>query len=97
MGWFFAALMEGLGDSKSPVECLKAAEYFAAAPADAKLTVAQYEEQSGEPVFVARWQHVHDGIPVERDFIQVLVNGGSGYPFSLQKQWHQVDTAPTER
>lgn len=90
-GWFFDALTQGLKNSKRETECLKAAEYFAKPPADAKLTVAEYEVQSNSPVFVARWEHVHKGVLVERDFIQVLVNGGSGYPFALHRRWHSVD------
>lgn len=97
VGWFFDALMTGLSNAKRDAECLKAAEYYATPPKDAKLTVAQYETQSSEPVFVARWEHEHNGIPVERDYIQVLVNGGTGLPFSLQRRWHDVDTASAER
>lgn len=97
MSWFFEALTAGLARTKRDAECLNAATYFANPPNDAKLVVSRYETQSSEPVFIARWEHEHNGIPVERDYIQVLVNGGSGYPFSLQRRWHDVDEAPGER
>lgn len=97
MSWFFEALMTGLGNSKRTAECMKAAEYYAQPPPDARLAVSRYETQSNEPVFVARWEHEHNGVPVERDYIQVLVNGGSGYPFSMQRRWHDVDENQTVR
>lgn len=95
--WFFEALMTGLANSKRDAECMKAAMHYAQPPPDAALVVSQYETQSNEPVFIARWEHEHNGIPVERDYIQVLVNGGSGYPFSFQRRWHDVVEVATER
>jgi hypothetical protein len=56
-----------------------------------------YEEAAGEPVFVARWEHEEAGIPVEKDFIEVQVNGKTGHPYALNRKWHAVNFNPTER
>jgi len=51
---------------------------------------AGYEVQGGQPVFVARWRHVHDGVPAERDFIQVSINGRTGKVFAVHRLWHEL-------
>lgn len=97
LGWFF----EALGQDSQPVldhaACLDAAKGVAKPPIDARLQTAEFEEHGGETVFIARWTHLHDGVPVERDFIQVMVNARTGRAFSHQRQWHEVDLEPGAR
>ena len=54
-------------------------------------------EQAGQPVFLARWHHRHEGIPVERDFIQVMINGRTRKAFALHRLWHEIDEAAATR
>jgi len=93
-GWHFAALGRDSDESLEPERALEAATHAAAPPDDAVLEHSGYEEQGGEPVFVARWRHVVDGVAVERDFIHVLVNGSTGKPFLMQRSWRAVDERP---
>lgn len=97
MSWLFDTLMEDAGRGMSEDEGLKVAQDIADPPGDAVLEVAQYEEQAGEPVFIARWGHVHNGVPVEQDYIQVLINGKTGQVFALHRKWHDVNRSATVR
>ena len=93
-GWYFSALSADPGDAFPADECLAAATRAAAPPDGSVLEHAGYEEQGEQPVFVARWTHVLQGVPVERDYIQVLVNGTHGKPFAWSRRWHAVDPKP---
>jgi hypothetical protein len=93
-GWHFHELGRESDDSVEPERALEAAKAAAAPPEGAELAHSGYEDQGGEPVFVARWRHVVNGIPVERDFIHVLVNGSTGKAFLVQRSWHAVDEKP---
>jgi hypothetical protein len=95
--WLFAAFAERCGVGLSKAQALELATKAANPPKDAVLEVADYETQAGEEVFVARWAHVVDGIRVERDYIQVLVNGALGRVFAVHRQWHTVDEKPSWR
>lgn len=97
MGWQFPLLGEGAGSDLSTADALRVAEEAARPPAGAVLAYARYEDIGGAPVFVARWHHVEDGIPIERDFIQVHVNGASGRAFGVFQRWHNVDVTFGER
>ncbi len=97
MGWYFSLLAEKSTDALPVDEVLEAAKKVAAPPANAPLTTAQYEEMGGKQVFIARWGHEENGVPVERDYIQVMVNGKTGHPFALSRKWHQLSFAFTER
>ena len=48
-------------------------------------------------VFVAAWEHRHDGVLVEGDRIAAVVNARTGQVFYLARKWHTVDRAPTVR
>jgi hypothetical protein len=93
-GWYFSGLSADPGDAFPAEEALAAAAKAANAPEGAVLKHSGYEEQGEQPVFVARWEHRQDGIPVERDYIQVLVNGAHGRPFAWSRRWHAVDPKP---
>ncbi len=95
--WQFPLLAESPGRDLTIAEALERATEAAQPPADAVLAWARYEEAAGQPVFAARWHHEKDGIPVERDYIHVLVNGKTGRPFALYRKWHDVDFSYTER
>jgi hypothetical protein len=96
-GWYFSALSADPGDAVPAEEALGAAIRAAAPPEGAVLEHSGYEEQGEEPVFVARWAHLEGGVPVERDYIQVLVNGATGRPFAMSRRWHAIDPAPSWR
>jgi hypothetical protein len=95
--WFFTAFSERCGKGLSKEQALEVARKAAIPPEDAVLETADYEIQAGEPVFVARWAHYVKGLRVERDFIQVLVNGDLGRAFSVERHWHSVDEEPSWR
>lgn len=97
LSWLFAKLAEGDGPPPAPAAALATATAAADPPADAVLTQSGYEELGGKPVFVAHWEHHHEGVVVERDYIRVLVSGGSGRVFAVHRRWHAVDFNPTER
>jgi hypothetical protein len=99
LGWSFPLLAEAArGDREVPAETALAAAAKAGAPPEgAVLASAGYETIAGERFFVARWEHVEGGARVERDFVQVTVNGSTGRPFSVSRRWHTVDFEPSER
>ncbi len=97
MGWYFSALAADPADTIEAQRALEIASQVAAPPAGATLEQAAYEEQAEQPVFVARWAHLEGGVVVERDYIQVLVNGASGRAFALRRRWHALNTAPAWR
>ena len=92
LGWYFDLLAEDGGNTISAPDAQRAAEQAAEPPADAVLAYARYEEVAGRPIFVAHWNHVVQGVPVERDYIHVYVNGKSGRVFGLFRKWHVVDS-----
>lgn len=97
MAWYFDLLEAGPGKKLGRAEALAAAVREAGLPAGAVLESAAYEDAGDEPAFVARWGHEEGGIPVEKDFIQVQLNGNTGHTFALNRRWHAVDPTPSER
>jgi hypothetical protein len=97
MGWHFELLAGDPGKSVPEDKALANAQAEANLPPGAVPKVSEYEAMGDTPVFVARWEHEENGIPVERDFIHVLVNGKSGHPFALYRKWHALDFKPKER
>lgn len=76
------------GDESLPAEAaLEIARQTANPPADAQLQSAAYDASSGRTIFRARWIHLADGLPVEDDFIQVLVNAKAKKAFALTRFW----------
>ncbi len=96
-GWYFAALAEDPTSDLPVEEAVAVATKAAQAPENAVLEHSGYEEQGEQPVFVARWAHHENGVPVERDFIHVLVNGATGRPFAWRRRWHALDPKPSWR
>jgi hypothetical protein len=97
MSWFFDVLRNDAVPGADAEACLAAAHEVAKPPDDAVLMTSVFETQGGDTVFIARWEHVHDGTPVETDFIQVLVNPRTAKPFAHHRKWHDVDPEPRER
>ena len=95
--WSFSLLGEDSSEGIDRQKALEIATKAAQPPADAVLESAEYEVQGDASVFSARWVHVHQGMPVENDFIMVLVNGATGRPFVLHRCWHTVDEKPSWR
>ncbi|HEX4951018.1 MAG TPA: hypothetical protein VFZ34_30445 [Blastocatellia bacterium] len=97
MGWYFSLLADKSTDALPVEEVMEAATMTALPPSTARLTTSHYEEMGGKHIFIARWNHEENGIPVERDYIQVMVNGKTGHPFAFSRKWHQLSFAFTER
>jgi hypothetical protein len=97
MGWFFHALMQRCESGHDEQACLAAASAVAAPPPDAELEMSAIEQHGEDTVFIGRWRHVHSRIPVEGDYIQVLVNPRTGRPFAFFRKWHAVDRRATAR
>ena len=97
MSWRFSVLREGLKRRLDEEVCLDVAREAAQLPADAVLKAYGYEDIGNEPVFSARWSHIHQGLPVEGDYIEVFVNGETGKAYALHRKWHQIDMIPSER
>lgn len=102
LSWLFDALREApeadeAADPPDAAACLAVAREVASPPDGAELVVSDFEDQGGETAFVARWAHVHEGVPVEGDYIQVLVNPGTERAFAHHRKWHEIDPDPSER
>jgi hypothetical protein len=97
LSWYFELLAEQGGKDLPVEKALEAAQAEAKPPKEAVLRKSAYETVAGAPVFIARWEHEENGIPVEKDYIHVQVNGKSGRPFALNRRWHALDFKPTER
>jgi hypothetical protein len=97
MSWLYTHLAEGSAPAPNAQAALQAATAAAAPPPDAVLASAGFETLGGQTVFVAHWDHVHEGVRVERDFIRALVSGRSGRVFAVHRHWHDVDFDATER
>jgi hypothetical protein len=97
LSWLFDLLRNDSEPGLDAAACLRVSEAVANPPAGAVLDMAEFEEQGDATVFVARWMHLHDGVPVEGDFIQVAVNPSKGQAFAHHRKWHKVDPQPSVR
>lgn len=97
LSWLLPTLREPAGDDLDTEEALEIATRVASPPQGAVLVEWGYQDVAGEPVFVAFWAHEEDGLPVERDFLRVLVNGRTGQPFGVSRRWHVINTQVDER
>ncbi|MFO0756136.1 MAG: hypothetical protein U0359_06575 [Byssovorax sp.] len=76
------------GDRSLPEdEALALATAIAAPPPGAVLERAGYEARGPRIMYRARFRHEADGLPVEGDFIEVLVNGKNRRAFALTRRW----------
>lgn len=95
--WIFNALMEEPGRRMDPKKGIEVATEAAMPPPDALREIAEYETGGGDPYFIVRWKHEVNGIPVEQDYIQVLINGNTEKEFALHRKWHDIDTKASQR
>lgn len=87
MSWYLDFLAVH-GDQSMPAEeALKLAEQVAKPPSGARLESSGYETMADRCFYRARWSHVDQGLQVEGDYIEVLVNGKFKKVFSLSRIW----------
>jgi hypothetical protein len=85
--WFLDFLAAD-GDRSMPEgEALALATREAAPPEGARLESAGYEAQGGYTHYRARWAHVHEGLRVEGDFLELRINGANRSVFSFTRRW----------
>ncbi|MEO8280517.1 MAG: hypothetical protein ABI564_12555 [Ideonella sp.] len=87
ISWYLDFLALGCDASMPPADAVALATQVAEPPANAVLDESGYDIMAGRSFFRARWKHVLDGIPVEGDYIEVLINGKHRKVFSLSKVW----------
>jgi len=90
ISWYsdFLAAAEG-GQSMTEDEALELAKKVASPPADAKPGGAQPEQAGERKIIRVRWSHEHGGLPVERDFIEVLINPSIKRAFACTRFWRE--------
>lgn len=89
LSWYLDLLATGGSEAMPADEALALAAELAQLPADAVLSASGYETMAGRCFFRARWNHVVAGIPVEGDYIEVLINGQHRKAFALSKIWRE--------
>ncbi len=87
ISWYLDFLAIGCDASMPPADAVALAIQVAEPPADAVLEESGYDNMAGRSFFRVRWKHVIEGIPVEGDYIDVLINGKHRKVFSLSKVW----------
>lgn len=91
LSWYVPVLAEASRRELPAEVLLETAASLAQPPEGAVLRVARYEDIGDQTVFVARWEHEIQGIAVEGDHLEVLVNGRSGQPFSFARSWREPE------
>jgi hypothetical protein len=99
ISWYVDALAEDSAQGLPEDILLKLATETALPPPDAVLAEHGYETMADRTFFRARWVHMSEGLPVEDDYIEVLVNGALGKAFSFSRLWREprVGQGPKER
>jgi len=89
ISWFVDFLSEH-GDTSMPQEeALQLAARIAGLPDGAELECAGYESMADRTFFRARWIHRYQGLEVEGDYIEVLINGAAQKAFSVNRVWRE--------
>jgi len=83
VSWYLGFLAPHGDESMTAEEAIGVATRTANPPPDTKLEHAAYETMGGRTIFRARWSHEYEGMTVEDDFIEVLVNGKARLPFAM--------------
>lgn len=96
ISWYLDFLAIGCNGTMPAGDALTLATQVAEPPAEAVLDESGYDNMAGRNFFRARWKHVRDGLQVEGDYIEVLINGKHRKVFSLSKVWREprVGAAP---
>lgn len=97
MGWHLDAFAHDSTREASPEFALDVAQAAGQPDTDATLSHAGYEDAGGQPVYVAHWDHLENGIPVEGDYLHVLVNGALSRAFAVYRKWRKINFEYTER
>jgi hypothetical protein len=97
ISWYLDFLAVEGDESTPPDEAVGVATRTAHPPPDTKISHSAYETMGGRTVFRVRWSHEHEGLLVEDDFIEVLVNGKARLPFSMTWRYHTPKIAPGPR
>jgi hypothetical protein len=95
---WFADFLASAGDRSMPEkDALILAEKCGRPPRDAELEVAGYESMAERTYFRARWIHRLQGLEVEGDYIEVLINGAAKVPFSVSRFWREPNLTSQPR
>ncbi|WP_418315126.1 hypothetical protein [Piscinibacter sakaiensis] len=89
LSWYLDVLATGGSEAMPADQALALAIEVAQPPDDAVLASSAYETMADRCFFRARWDHVVGGIPVEGDYIEVLINGQHRKAFALSRIWRQ--------
>ncbi|MDD2735384.1 MAG: hypothetical protein PHF56_15710 [Desulfuromonadaceae bacterium] len=95
ISWFADFLSVGGNEALQPEVALKLATDFANPPDDAELESSEYETMADRTFFRARWRHCYDGLEVDGDYIEVLLNCAARMPFSVSRVWRQPNLSQT--
>jgi hypothetical protein len=87
VSWYVDFIAKNGDRSMSRDDALDLATQVADPPDDAQLVHADYEDSGTGAIFRARWAHVQDTLPVEGDYIEVLINGRNRHPFAFRRVW----------
>ncbi len=91
ISWIIERLSED-GDASAPYEELLAlGSAVAKPPPDAERTQAGYEVVGNTTIYRIRWEHRQEGLQVEGDFLEVLINAKMGKVFALTRLWRVAD------
>ena len=97
LSWYVEFLAKDSDTSADPEELQRLAAEIAQPPPEAVLACSEYEGKPPLVLYRARWKHVHAGLPVEGDYIEVLMNGRSRKAFSFSRAWRTPDLSGTAR
>lgn len=86
--WYVDELSKN-GNTEMPAsEALELARWAGDVPLnESQLEANQYETMADRTFYRARWRHVRQGLRIEGDYIEVLINGRSRKPFFVGRVW----------
>jgi len=91
ISWYVEFLASGGNTSMPPEEAQALAQKIGEPPPGAVPAGAEYETVGDRTIFRARWEHEHEGVPVEKDYVEVLINGMARRAFAYAKVWRTPD------
>jgi hypothetical protein len=95
ISWFADFLALGGSASMGAEQALRMARTFIDLPSGAELDTAEFETAGNSTFFRARWLHRHNDLPVEGDYLEVLLNVDAGRPFSISRFWRTPNLTRT--
>ena len=100
ISWFLDVLATGGDTSMPPEEALELARRAGSVPDEgSELEASGYETMADRTFFRARWKHLYEGLEVEGDYVEVLINGAARRAFSVSRVWREpnLDGPPMVR